>query len=248
MNKFFLLIYLVTIGSFSAQKQIHIRYLNVRSPIANVYEDLYTDGKRVISKQDGNIIWTAPENSSKKKGQDFYFISNIDTSIKERNFFFTSFVKDNSEDYYLIHDKVPNIEWKIDKESTKKILGYECTKATANFRGSLLIAYFTKDIPYSVGPFKFFGLPGAILDIRVDNKNFDLWKAIKIDLNDTTDVNYNPEFKSYKKANIKDYIKLKDAANTAFLNNSQVAGSTAKIATIRMGIEKEFEWENQSSQ
>jgi GLPGLI family protein len=45
------------------------------------------------------------------------------------------------------------------RNKNKKILGYDCIKATANFRGSEVTAYFTKELPYSAGPFKFFGLP-----------------------------------------------------------------------------------------
>ncbi|WP_370897227.1 GLPGLI family protein [Chryseobacterium gossypii] len=142
-----------------------------------------------------------------------------------------------------MYDKVPQIDWKIDGETTKKILGYECTKAKAIFRGSPITAYFAKEIPYSVGPFKFYGLPGAILDVRVDGKDYDLWKAIKVDLNDTSKVDYTPEFPSYTKAQMHDYVKLKDAA-TNFLQNAKVNGSTGKIVTVRTGVERVFEWES----
>ncbi|PKF73908.1 GLPGLI family protein [Chryseobacterium sp. PMSZPI] len=247
MNKFLFLLSLLFFWGLSAQKQIHIQYLNVRSPIANVYEDLYTNGTKVISKQDGNIMWTDPSFNKNKKTQDFYFISNIDDTTNDRNFFFTSFVKDNAEDYYFVYDKVPQINWKIEKESTKKILGYECIKAIANFRGSSVTAYFTKEIPYSVGPFKFFGLPGAILDVRVDGKDFDLWKAVKVDLNDKSKVEYNPDFPNFTKAKMKDYIIRKDDAATSFLNSSKISGSTGKIATVRLGVEQHFEWEDQTT-
>lgn len=246
MKKVLLILYVLIFECLFSQKQIRIRYLNVRSPIANVYEDLYTDGQRVISKQDGNIMWTDSEFSRKSKTQDFYFISNIDKTSKERNFFFTSFIKDNSQDFYFIYDKVPEIDWKIDEGNSKKILGYHCVKATANFRGSPITAYFTNEIPYSVGPFKFFGLPGAILDVRVDGKDYDLWKAVKVDIDDKSKVDYQPEFKGYTKANMQDYIKLKDQENRNFLNNSSVSGSTGKIQSVRLGIEKVFEWENTS--
>ncbi|WP_260263745.1 hypothetical protein [Elizabethkingia meningoseptica] len=44
MSKFFILITtLLLYSSVYSQKQIHIKYLNVRSEIANVYEDLYTN-------------------------------------------------------------------------------------------------------------------------------------------------------------------------------------------------------------
>jgi len=120
MKKFLFLFSIIITGLLSAQKQIHIQYLNVRSPIANVYEDLYTDGKKVLSKQDGNIIWTDPNYNKNKKGKDIYYLSNISSS--DRDFFFTSMVKDNGEDYYFVYDKVPKIDWKIEKETSKKIL------------------------------------------------------------------------------------------------------------------------------
>ncbi|WP_241486002.1 GLPGLI family protein [Chryseobacterium angstadtii] len=174
MNKSVFLFSTIFFGTMCAQKQIHIQYLNVRSAIANVHEDLYTDGKNVISKQNGNFVWTDPEFNRKLKGRDSYFISSIDDTQSDRDFFFNSYVKDNAEDNYFVYDKVPHIEWKIDKETTKKILGYQCIKATAIFRGSPITAYFTTEIPYSIGPFKFFGLLGAILDVRVDNKSYDI--------------------------------------------------------------------------
>lgn len=246
MNKFAFLFFILFWGILSAQKQVHIEYLNVRSPIANVKEDLYTNGKNVISKQDGNFIWTDPEFSKNMKGMDFYFISSIDDSQNDRDFFFNSFVKENANDYYFVYDRVSHIKWTIDKGTTKKILGYECTKATAIFRGSPVTAYFTKEIPYSVGPFKFFGLPGAILDVRVDNKNYDLWKAVKVDLNDNTKINYQPEFPAHQKMKMKDFIILKDEANRNYGNNAVIpAGTTVKSLGVRLGVEKTFEWETQ---
>ncbi|MBQ0151847.1 MAG: GLPGLI family protein, partial [Chryseobacterium sp.] len=163
----------------------------------------------------------------------------------ERDFFFNSFVKDNAEDYYFVHDKVPHIEWKVEKETSKKILGFECTKATAVFRGSPITAYFTEEIPFSVGPFKFFGLPGAILDVRVDGKNYDLWKAVKVEIDNTTAVDYNPQFSNFTKANMKDYTNLRDEAINKHIDAGKVEGSTGKRVSGRMGVEKVFEWENE---
>lgn len=246
MRKFLLLFSILFVGCLAGQeKQVHIKYLNVRSVIANVYEDLYTNGKKVISKQDGNIIWTNPHYNKDKKSQDIYYISNINTSDTERDFFFNSFVKDNAEDYYFVHDKVPHIEWKVEKETSKKILGFECTKATAVFRGSPITAYFTEEIPFSVGPFKFFGLPGAILDVRVDGKNYDLWKAVKVEIDNTTAVDYNPQFSNFTKANMKDYTNLRDEAINKHIDAGKVEGSTGKRVSGRMGVEKVFEWENE---
>lgn len=224
---------------YSQTNRVHIKYLNVRSPIANVYEDLYTDGLNVLSKQDGNIMFNDGEKSKIQK--DFYFISKINPLGHNRDFFYTQYLENVGD--FFIHDKVPVIVWSIYKKSTKKILGYECIKATTTFRGSPMTAYFTKEIPFSIGPFKFYGLPGAILDIRVDGKNYDLWKAVKIDINDSTAIDFNPKFDNFTKIQVKDYIQIKDEMATSFMNNAQVAGSTGKVVNIRFDVEKNFEWE-----
>ena len=54
------------------------------------------------------------------------------------------------------------MNWKILPE-TKKIGEYETQKATASFGGRERIAWFSKDIPFQDGPYKFHGLPGLIV-------------------------------------------------------------------------------------
>ena len=87
------------------------------------------------------------------------------------------------------------INWKIDKSVSIKILGYECIKATGNFRGRNYTAYFSAKIPISDGPFKFSGLPGLILKISSDD-NYTMFEATKIDINDKSALSLYPvEFK-----------------------------------------------------
>ncbi len=85
-------------------------------------------------------------------------------------------VIDYSKGYLLISDDLPRraqlllkeplnlFEWKPSKE-TKTILGYTCHKATCNFRGRNYEAWFTREIPFKAAPWKFHGLPGAILEV-----------------------------------------------------------------------------------
>ncbi|MDE7155459.1 MAG: GLPGLI family protein [Muribaculaceae bacterium] len=54
-------------------------------------------------------------------------------------------------------------EWTI-TDSVKTIIGYECFKATTDFKGRQWIAWFTPEIPISDGPWKLHGLPGLILE------------------------------------------------------------------------------------
>lgn len=60
-------------------------------------------------------------------------------------------------------------EWEISDES-KEIIGYQCFKATADYRGRRWTAWFTPEIPVQDGPWKLCGLPGLILEAS-DNHN-----------------------------------------------------------------------------
>lgn len=66
-------------------------------------------------------------------------------------------------------ETIPKMDWKIGSEQ-KKILNYNCQKATADFRGRTYTAWFTVDLPIKGGPWKFHGLPGLILEV-VDSKS-----------------------------------------------------------------------------
>lgn len=75
-----------------------------------------------------------------------------------------------SFDIYQLKDN-PNISWKIEKE-TKKTSSLQLQKATAKFGGRNWIAWFSKDIPFQEGPYKFHGLPGLIVEMYDDKKNY----------------------------------------------------------------------------
>jgi len=75
-------------------------------------------------------------------------------------------------------EAISNIKWKLDSEK-KDILGYECFKAKTKFHGRDYIAWYTKDIPISDGPYKFAGLPGLIIEIYDDKESFH-YKVIAI--------------------------------------------------------------------
>lgn len=64
-----------------------------------------------------------------------------------------------------------NIKWKIENE--KKIIGkMTCVKATTRKYGRNWTAYFTEEIPFNYGPYKFNGLPGLIIELFDDKKDF----------------------------------------------------------------------------
>jgi GLPGLI family protein len=62
------------------------------------------------------------------------------------------------------YDENINFKWRILKD-TLTIDTYKCNKATTNFAGRNYIAWFSREIPISNGPYKFTGLPGLIIKI-----------------------------------------------------------------------------------
>ena len=81
---------------------------------------------------------------------------------------------------YKISEVLPQMNWKLSKDiDTKKIDMFICNKATLNFRGRNYIAWYTPYIPLSFGPWKFYGLPGLILELYDTENNYH-WTATKI--------------------------------------------------------------------
>lgn len=79
--------------------------------------------------------------------------------IDHQEFFGREFLIDGERD-------VP--KWKITAEQ-KQVGSYLCQKAILVDTSSLTIAWFTPMIPIMNGPGEFFGLPGAVLHVDVDN-------------------------------------------------------------------------------
>ncbi|KQT17473.1 hypothetical protein ASG31_08675 [Chryseobacterium sp. Leaf404] len=73
------------------------------------------------------------------------------------------FRKVSSDQYKIAEDSKP--EWKISDEK-QKIGEYTAQKATTSFGGREWTAWFTQDIPFQDGPYKFYGLPGLIVKIE----------------------------------------------------------------------------------
>jgi len=61
--------------------------------------------------------------------------------------------------------------WKIGTEKMK-IGSYNTQKATTDFGGRKWTAWFTADLPLQDGPYKFHGLPGLIVKIEDEGKNY----------------------------------------------------------------------------
>ena len=103
-------------------------------------------------------------------------------------------------------------QWQYQSGNGPTILGFKTLVAKTTFRGRTYTAYYAPELPYSVGPFKFSGLPGLILEIfNDDDKNH--FTATQIQKRTTDTPIENPyasieqkryiSFKSYKELYLK---------------------------------------------
>lgn len=108
------------------------------------------------------------------------------------------------------YSTIDKIDWKLSDE-TKKYNDYSIQKATTIFGGREWTAWFTKEIPFSEGPYKFRGLPGLIVAIKDSKGQFEFSLIRNINLSKTYDTSnilevrygYGPLAISEKKFTIK---------------------------------------------
>lgn len=159
------------------------------------------------------------------------------------------YYSDEFDEHEFKYSENPKFNWKINKKS-KEILGYKVYLATTTYAGRDYEAYFTPEIPLQDGPYKFFGLPGLILEI-FDKKNdhhflaTGISKEKKISINDpitkkkfieTSKPKFMEMRKSHAEAPLKRIIEMmhthqiyeKKDANGNIVDMRKVLGETQK--------------------
>jgi len=95
---------------------------------------------------------------------------------------------DHYDEYDLMENTVLKLQtqesqqWKLENES-KKVKDLTLQKATTTFGRRNWTAWFAKEIPLQEGPYVFHGLPGLIIELYDDKKNykFELVKSVKLE-------------------------------------------------------------------
>lgn len=125
-------------------------------------------------------------------------------------------------DIYTYEEERP-LNWKILSETTK-IGDYKVQKAETDFGGRKWTAWFTTDLPYQDGPYKFNGLPGLVVKAEdsTGDYSFDLMKNYKI-----ADFPEMSTFGNVMKVKRTDYVKQQEKYKsdpTAFMNSQRGSG------------------------
>jgi len=74
---------------------------------------------------------------------------------------------------------LPKFKWRLLPE-TKTYLGYKLKKANLDYKGRHYTAWYAPSVPVSDGPYKFYGLPGLIFEIK-DEKGEYIFKLVGIE-------------------------------------------------------------------
>lgn len=149
-----------------------------------------------IMKNNGEMSFTNPPN-----------MSNINVHKKNSNIY-TTYELTEYDMYKLETNDVQN--WNLTAEK-KKIDNYSVQKAETIWSGRKWTAWFSTEIPFSEGPYKFHGLPGLILELSDDKNNFS-FKVVKSE-NYTNNINPKDYFGFFMSKSIpiteEKYTKLK---------------------------------------
>ena len=113
--------------------------------------NIYSNSLEKIEKEEGTQYNQYA--LSKNKDYSFYYKS-------QNDFFFREIY---IEDSFYVRDTL-NLDWQL-RDGLKEIAGFQCNEAFIHFRGRDYTVWYTTEIPYSFGPWKFHGLPGLILEI-----------------------------------------------------------------------------------
>lgn len=108
--------------------------------------------------------------SSSEGGMHFEFkIAQPDHQVyRDLSTMTTKIKQDFMDKVFLIEDEMITYPWKIGQEK-RKILDYTCMAATAQLDPETHVkVWFTPEIPLSLGPASYHGLPGLILVVEIN--------------------------------------------------------------------------------
>ncbi|WP_126973133.1 GLPGLI family protein [Gynurincola endophyticus] len=179
-----------TVENGLAYVKYHIKFVNDTTNKTNFYEtNIYT----VIGKEFSLYTLILPKekeptpnkgNSSIVTSRSMAFVSGSSPIVEPFYYKFKSnelmALGQFGSEFTALVDERPT-KWNITEEK-KEIGGYESKKATISWKGRDYEVWFTEELPFTTGPWKFTGLPGLVLevtdksgDISITYEGFDMF-------------------------------------------------------------------------
>ena len=133
---------------------------------------------------------------------------------------------------YEYEESFNAFNWQITAE-TDTINNYVCQKAICDFGGRTWEAWFTSEIPFSDGPYKFCNLPGLILNVA-DTENHYSWKFLSIERPSEVMMVYDRiEERTHTTKN--DFFKLQD--------RNKISHNISDMSSDNKAVQKVIEYE-----
>ena len=133
---------------------------------------------------------------------------------------------------YEYEESFDCFNWLITSE-IDTIHNYVCQKAICDFGGRTWEAWFTQELPFSDGPYKFCGLPGLILNIA-DTQNHYSWKFLSIEKPSELMMLYD-RIEERTPTTKNDFFKLQD--------RNKISHSISDISSDNKTVQKTIEYE-----
>jgi len=256
--KYYLLFCLLLCASWKVQAQkLHVVYEYIPSAVATFREHVYFENGIKTAIRDSIAV---KANTEKGKGSEEEVSSSfslvLGTGTNYRNIVIQTSDKNELQETravkgtnYLVTDQFPGLSWNTNYTDTDTIGKFVCHKATANYRGSKIVAYYTNDIPVPAGPYKFGGLPGLIVMLYNEGANPNYWTLQEVSYPYEGSVPLNKGYiYSLPKLSLQDYIKKSDARVEEQMRIMEskmpaIKGVTTERTKVRGTVEQIYEWE-----
>ena len=132
-------------------------------------------------------------------------------------------------DYFEYVEDIPEFGWEI-QEDTMRIEGYLAQKAVCQYGGRTWEAWFTEELPFNDGPYKFCGLPGLILNMIDARRDYRFYfQSIEVPEEGTT---IKWENKETVKTTKKGLFKVIDQSAESVMRNFDDRTSTGTQKAI----------------
>lgn len=130
-------------------------------------------------------------------------------------------------------ENLPDFDWEI-MEDTMRIEGYLAQKAVCQYGGRTWEAWFTEELPFNDGPYKFCGLPGLILNMIDAKRDYRFYfQSIEVPAQGTTIKWENTETVKTTKQGL---FKVIDNAAESVMRNFDERTSTEAQKKIYYGM------------
>lgn len=147
-------------------------------------------------------------------------------------------VKNFNGSFYNYPVEMSDLVWELG-DSTKRIMGYECQIAEADYHGRHWVAWFAPEIPVQDGPWQLCGLPGLILEAKADNNKYEfLITGIQ-----ETNEGFKPDYDEdrYFNTKRKSFWKMTDYARRNL--SSQIAAMTEGKVKLSSDVDYNGDYE-----